>query len=429
MSGNTSVEDANQCMKCGFCMNNCPIYKVDHIESHVARGRNVLIKQANEKTIPTDAEYAERLSFCLLCGRCAAVCPARVQSPEINVAARANLVNKKGLSLPKRAIYRGILKNRRLMANLLGMAAWVPGVSTKGGKPLRHMADFTSIFTKGLALPRLSRPFLAARLPEKTLPPVGVKTKGQLAFFPGCAFEFFLGDTGESIVKALAQAGYEVIYVKDLSCCGLAVRSAGDMKTAKLMAQHNIERLEGFDNIVTGCATCGSALKDYGKWFADNDPTNAKAVALSAKVKDFSEFLAKEGVSNKSQSESPAPLIVTYHDPCHMKWHQGVSNQPRELLRSIEGVKFVEMEGADDCCGLGGAFTLAHRDVSLAIQDKKINNIAKTGAQVVVTSCPGCIIQLKDGIKRHGLNVEVKHISELLNYQDPNAKIQTNPKL
>ena len=87
------------------------------------------------------------------------------------------------------------------------------------------------------------------------------------------------------------------------------------------------------------------------------------------------------------------------------------------------------MEGADDCCGLGGAFTLAHRDVSLAIQDKKINNIAKTGAQVVVTSCPGCIIQLKDGIKRHGLNVEVKHISELLNYQDPNAKIQTNPKL
>ena len=415
MSENPSVEDANQCMKCGFCMYNCPIYKVDHIESHVARGRNVLIKQANEKTIPTDAEYAERLSFCLLCGRCAAVCPAKVQSPEINVAARANLVNAKGLSLPKRAIYRGILKNRRMMANLLGMAAWVPGVSTKGGKPLRHMADFTSLFTKGLALPRLSRPFLSSRLPEKTMPPAGAKTKGQVAFFPGCAFEFFFADTGESIASVLAQAGYEVVYVKDLSCCGLAVRSAGDVKTAKLMAQHNIEKLASFDTIVTGCATCGSALKDYGKWFADNDAMKEKAVALSAKVKDFSEFLTKEGVSNKSQSDSATPLIVTYHDPCHMKWHQGVSSQPRELLRSIEGVKFVEMEGADDCCGLGGAFTLAHRDVSLAIQDKKIKNIAKTGAQVVVTSCPGCIIQLKDGIKRHGLNVEVKHISEMLN--------------
>jgi glycolate oxidase iron-sulfur subunit len=410
MTLNQSTDDANKCMKCGFCMYNCPIYKVDHIESHVARGRNMLIRGAKDKTIPIDADYAERLSYCLLCGRCEAVCPARVPSPDINVAARTNLVNQKGLSLPKRAIYRGILKNRKLMANLLGMASVVPGVSVKDGKPLRHMADFTSVFTRGLSLPRLSRPFLSSRLPEKTSPPQGVPTKGQVAIFPGCAFEFFFADIGEGIAQVLAKAGYEVVYIKDLTCCGLAVRSAGDLKTAQLMAEHNIAKLAKFDRIITGCATCGSALKDYGKWFAEGDPLQKQAQAFSAKVSDFSEFLAKEGV----QSEVSEPITVTYHDPCHLKWQQGISSQPRQLLSSIKGVKFVEMAGADDCCGLGGAFSLAHRDISLAIQDKKMQNIKNTGAQIVVTSCPGCLIQLKDGVRRNHLPVKVMHISELM---------------
>jgi len=410
MSHNPSVDDANQCMKCGFCMYNCPIYKVDHIESHVARGRNMLIRQASDKTIPTDDAYGERLSYCLLCGRCAAICPAKVPSPDINVAARTNLVSQKGLSLPKKLVYRGILKNRNLMARLLGLAAWFPGISVKDGKPLRHMADFTSVFTKGLSLPRLSRPFLSARLPERTLPPEGIKIKGQIALFPGCAFEFFFADIGEGIAEVLAKAGYEVVYLHDLTCCGLAVRSAGDIHTAQLMAKHNIDKLASFDHIITGCATCGSALKDYGNWFSADDPWQARAQNLSTKVSDFSEFVAKE----EFQSHVEKPLIVTYHDPCHLKWHQGISNQPRQLLRSIEGVKFVEMEGSDDCCGLGGAFSIAHRDISLAIQDKKMQSIIKTGAQIVVTSCPGCLIQLKDGVRRNNLPVEVMHISELM---------------
>ena len=410
MRHNPSVDDANQCMKCGFCMYNCPIYKVDHIESHVARGRNMLIRQASDNNIPADGDYTERLSYCLLCGRCAAICPAKVPSPDINVAARTNLVTQKGLSLPKKFVYRGILQNRNLMAQLLGVAAWVPGISVKDGKPLRHMADFTSVFTKGLSLPRLSRPFLSARLPLRTLPPEGVKTKGQVALFPGCAFEFFFADIGAGIAQVLAKAGYVVIYPKDLTCCGLAVRSAGDLHTAQLMARHNIEKLASFDRIITGCATCGSALKDYGNWFSADDPWQSRAQSLSAKVYDFSEFLAKEGF----QSQVDEPLTVTYHDPCHLKWHQGVSNQPRELLCSIKGVKFVEMEGADDCCGLGGAFSIAHRDISLAIQNKKMQSIIKTGAQVVVTSCPGCLIQLKDGVRRNKLPVEVMHISQLI---------------
>jgi glycolate oxidase iron-sulfur subunit len=413
MSQNSYLDEVNRCMKCGFCMYNCPIYKVDHIESHVARGRNVLIRQAIDNTIPADDAYGERLSYCLLCGRCEAICPAKVPSPNINIAARAEIVNRKGFSLPKRLIYQGILKDRPLMARLLGMASWIPGLSVKDGIPLRHMADITSIFTKGLSIPKLSHPFLSARLPPRTLPPAGVKTRGQVAFFPGCAFEFFFADIGEGIVSVLAKAGYEVIYVKDLSCCGLAVRSAGDIPTARLMAEHNIEKLSSFDHIITGCATCGSALKDYGKWFSDDEAWQERASSFSSRVSDFSEFLVKEGYQ-------PPPLelvTVTYHDPCHMKWHQGISDQPRQLLRSIKGMNFVEMEGADDCCGMGGMFSIAHRDISLAIQDKKMQSIIKTGAQIVVTSCPGCIIQLRDGARRLKLPVQVMHIGELMRGQ------------
>jgi glycolate oxidase iron-sulfur subunit len=234
-----------------------------------------------------------------------------------------------------------------------------------------------------------------------------------VAIFPGCAFEFFFADIGEDIVSVLARAGYEVIYVRDLTCCGLAVRSAGDVKTAQLMAEHNIEKLASFDHIITGCATCGSTLKDYGKWFSNNDPRQSGARNFSAKVSDISEFLVKEGIP----AQNVQSVTVTYHDPCHMKWHQGISSQPREILRSIKGVKYVEMEGADDCCGLGGAFTLAHRDISLAIQDKKIQNIKDSGAQIVVTSCPGCLIQLRDGVRRNKLPVQVMHISELIRGQ------------
>jgi glycolate oxidase iron-sulfur subunit len=413
MSKAPSIDQVNLCMKCGFCMSNCPVYTIDHIESHVARGRNMLIKQANNKEIPLNEDYYERLSYCLLCGRCEVVCLASIPSPAINVLARTQLVNKKGLSFWQRLIYRGILNNRPLMARLMGLAANIPGLSRKDSMPLRHMAEMTSLFTKGLSLPRLSKPFLKKRLPGVIMPPGGVARKGRVAIFPGCTFEFFFADTGERIARSLAEAGYEVVYPQDLACCGLAVRSAGDLKTAQEMAKKNIELLSPYDTIVTGCATCSSAFKDYGQWFADDEQWRGKAESLSQRVSDFSDFMLKQGL----KPGAVEPLVVTYHDPCHLRWHQGIREQPRELLRSIEGIKFVEMEGADDCCGLGGSFALSYRDTSLAIQDKKMESIKKTGAKVVVTSCPGCIIQLRDGARRHGMDIEVKHISELVHGQ------------
>jgi glycolate oxidase iron-sulfur subunit len=178
------------------------------------------------------------------------------------------------------------------------------------------------------------------------------------------------------------------------------------------MARRNIDVLSRFDHIVTGCATCGSALKNYENWLPRDDPWRSKAHDVSRNVEDFSEFLVGQGF--KPRAVTASPTRVTYHDPCHLRWHRGIQESPRQLLTAVEGVEFIEMEGADSCCGLGGSFGITHREESLAIQAGKMQSIKKTNAGTVVTACPGCLIQLMDGSRRHRLPVKVIHISQLI---------------
>ncbi len=412
MTVSEPIDEPSRCMKCGFCMSACPVYAVDHIESHVARGRNMLVLSMGNKDIPLEDSYKEALSYCLLCGRCETVCPAKISSTSITVKARADVVKQKGLTWIQRLVFRGILKRRPVMAEILGLLAMLPGFSVKEGKPLRHLADMTSILSKGIAIPKLSSPFLSKRIAPRTLPPEGIQIRGEVAVFQGCAFEFFFAGIGKNIVAALAEAGFEVVYPSGLTCCGLAVQNAGDLDTAREMARRNIDVLSRFDHIVTGCATCGSALKNYENWLPRGDPWHSKAHDVSRKVEDFSEFLVGQGF--KPRAVTTSPTRVTYHDPCHLRWHRGIRESPRQLLTAVEGVEFIEMEGADSCCGLGGSFGITHRETSLAIQAGKMQSIKETHAETVVTSCPGCLIQLMDGSRRHRLPVKVIHISQLI---------------
>lgn len=407
-----TIADAGKCMKCGFCMSACPVYKVDHVESHVARGRNMLIRMAQEATLPSADDYQRSLYFCLLCGRCLAVCPAKVPSPQINLHARRTLFSDRGPVLWQRLIYRGILNYRPLMAQLMGLFALIPGMNQKDGRPLRHMADVLAVLSGGISIPRISRPFLSKRMGRSLLPPDGVPVKGRVGFFPGCGFEFFFSQAGLKTAYALARAGFEVVYPEKMTCCGMAVYNAGDVDTARRMAEQNIDALSQFDHIVTGCATCGSTLKNYGRWFGDDDEIGQKARRVSKNVSDFSQFLVDQNYQSNRRSHQP--VKVTYHDPCHLKWHQGISAFPRKILKGLSSIEYVEMEGADACCGLGGTFSIQHRKLSLAIQAKKMASIQKSGAKKVVTACPGCMIQLMDGVRRYGLEVEVVHLSQLL---------------
>ncbi|MFH0976779.1 MAG: (Fe-S)-binding protein [Spirochaetota bacterium] len=402
-------DSTDACMKCGFCMSNCPVYNIDKLEAHVARGRNMLIQLAENKKIVPDNYYKSILYYCLLCGRCEAMCPAKVLSNTITLKARKELIKQTGLSLMQRLVYRGLIKHRSFFARLGALATLVPGLTAKENQPIRHFPDIVSAALTGVSFPRLSVPFLTKRVKKKAKSE-SVWQAAKIAFFSGCLTEFFFASTGTDMISILQQAGYNVD-LPEQTCCGLAVYSAGDFDTAVVMAKRNIDSLSGYDYIVTGCASCSSTLKGYVNWF-DEGEYKQKAVELSKKVKDFAQFIVQQDI--KPKGVSGKPLKVTYHDPCHLRWKQGILAEPRAVLKNIDGVEFVEMEGADSCCGLGGSFGITHPDVSKAIQAKKVEAIKKSGADVVVTSCPGCMIQLMDGLRRYKLPVKVMHIAELM---------------
>jgi glycolate oxidase iron-sulfur subunit len=410
----TIKDDPSQCMKCGFCMSACPIYRLDHIESHVARGRNILVQNQDKQNLLKEKIFEDALYYCLLCGRCEAVCPAGITSSAITINARRDLAAVKGQALMKRLIFRVILKNRNLMASLARAAASIPGFSSRKDGTARHFPDFVSGILHGILhgmkAPRFRVPFLSKRVDELTLPPAGVEVKGKVAVFAGCLFEFFLVDAGEKMISILAEAGYEVFFPKQQTCCGLPACASGDFNTAKEMAARNLTLLAGYDHIIVGCASCGSTLRQYGNWLK-GDTKYEEAASLGNRVKDFSVFI-KDHL--KPKNDVPENIKVTYHDPCHLRWKQGVSAEPREILKQLQGVEYIEMEGADNCCGLGGSFGITHPEASRAIQLKKIESVIKSGADVVVTSCPGCMIQLMDGLSRCGSPIRVMHMSDIV---------------
>ena len=398
---------AETCMKCGFCMSVCPVYLVDHVETHVARGRNMLINIWAEGLIPPIISYKEALYFCILCGRCESVCPAKVPNVEITLEARDYLVKKRGLGLVQRIIYQLLLYKRGFLAGLLRLISYIPGLSQKDAPPLRHIADSFFLLSKPISIPKLKKPFLRERISS-------LRSKEQskeIAFFPGCAFEFIYPEVGEKIFYLLRSLGLNIDYPEGLLCCGYPVYCAGDKNTAKKIALRNIRILSDYKLIITGCATCMSGLRGYKDWFEKTDEYKSLAEDVSSKVMALSEFLAKE---NFTLSSEYSGSIVTYHDPCHMKWHQGIYDEPRKVISSISGIKFIEMRDADMCCGLGGAFGITHRDISLELQRKKIESIKESGAQIVATECPGCMLQIAEGIKRFSLPVQVLHVAQLL---------------
>jgi glycolate oxidase iron-sulfur subunit len=188
----------------------------------------------------------------------------------------------------------------------------------------------------------------------------------------------------------------------------------GDRKAAAKLAEKNLKILaeHDFDVVVTDCSSCASFLKKYPALFADDDPRHAAAAAFAQKVRDFSELVATAG-----EAPLPAPgekVIATYHDPCHAARGQGLVEQPRKILRGLPGVEYRELPEADWCCGGAGSYALGHYSLSRKVLDRKMDNLQRTGANLLVTSCPACIIQLSYGIRSRGLPVRVCHISELI---------------
>jgi glycolate oxidase iron-sulfur subunit len=421
-----------KCISCGNCLYMCPIFLESRDEKHVARGRNQLIKELSydgEAFLRQAVDYFDK---CLLCGKCGSVCPQGIRHDQIVLAARGELVKNFGLPFTKSIAFRQLMLNKERMKQALRVAhkmQWmfpitkIPGNRTQDIiidelPKIRHIPLSLAGIARGRNLPSIARKFLTDSIPETNPPLRRVEGRNiRVAYFSGCATEYVTPHVGESLVRLLNLLGVEVIFPKKLGCCGIAVYANGDVQTAREMALQNLELLSetGADLVVTACATCGSALKEGWAQLFNGEERESNFRELALKVRDISELLIELSDFKPLMYRSllPPGTRVTYHDPCHLAGQQGVTEQPRKILQQVFKDRFIEMD-YKGCCGCGGSFSLNNYTLSKQIGDAKIESIAKTKADVVINSCPGCMIQLMDGIQRHKLPQQVVHLVEAI---------------
>lgn len=368
-----------RCMKCGECQAVCPSFSATGREGEAARGKVRLIKALVEGELEPSKALAARLSTCLLCKACTATCPSGVRVDQLIIAARGELANKLGLPLYKRVFFRllehpGIIPLSMGCARLLGI---LPRHLPSPGKPFRSQVS---------SLAKLRNP------------------RSRVVFFAGCMINYAYPKVGVAVVEVLNKGGFEV-EVKEEKCCGIPALYSGDAERARANAEDNLKYFSGDETVVTACPTCAIAWKEYPELVTGE--AQRKASELAARTFEISEFFLKY-IGREELGGIGARL--TYHQPCHLAYGIEVRHEPRELVKLIG--KYVEIE--DKCCGFGGLFSYEHPEMAEKINDEKINAIAESGAELVVTPCPGCKYQISAGLKRRGIDKKALHTAELL---------------
>jgi glycolate oxidase iron-sulfur subunit len=408
---------SDQCMKCGFCSFFCPVYQEEKTEMSVARGKNYLVKQILSGKQEFTEEMGTIIGKCLLCKRCVANCPSKTQIDRVVVGARAQMVKNKGLGFVKNFAFRKVMANRKAFGNYLRLAKAFQWMLPKTEGNIRHLPDFLKALGQGRNIPALADTFLRDLVKPVYKLQNGQAAKMKVGFFMGCATDFVYPELGMKIIDFLTKRGIEVVVPESQNCCGAAIYFSGDFETGRMLAEDNVKAFKDVDYIVTGCGTCSSTLKDYQKYLPDNEDQQKRYDEFAKKVKDSTEFIIDvmkvplEEFKLKKEFEGKT---ATWHDPCHLVRYQNIKDQPRTILKALKGLKYVEMPNADMCCGMGGSFSVYHYDLTKKIADKKMDGIKATGADIVVTACPGCMINLIDNALRNKMSQKVYHFLELV---------------
>ncbi|HWU40158.1 MAG TPA: (Fe-S)-binding protein [Candidatus Acidoferrum sp.] len=395
-----------KCNKCGACTAVCPLYQETVNEGMAARGKLALLEAVVDGVLAPSQGLREKIENCLLCGACAQNCPSLVPTTDLFLDARAELASLFGVPLPVR-MFLFALRTPGIMR--VGMP--VVRLAQRAGAAILAEGGAGALLPKGIRVAARSAPSVPARpYHARVVPITDGDSPERVAYFAGCFMNWIYADTAEATRLALTLAGHRVDS-PSVVCCGLPHKVYGDVETARRLARQNIEALEGYAAIVTDCASCGAALREYRDLLADDPQFRERARVVSSRVADVSEFLMEH--------ESPhplgeLPLRVTYHEPCHLGRGQGVKVQPREMLKSIPGVELVEMKGADVCCGGAGSFCITHPDLSGKVGATKVENILATRADVVASGCPSCMLQLRTLLQQRGVSTRVCHPVDLL---------------
>ncbi|QWV94769.1 (Fe-S)-binding protein [Geomonas oryzisoli] len=399
------------CMRCGMCLPHCPTYKETFLETASPRGRVALVRKFQEGELVESEKFLEYVSLCLDCQACASACPCGVNAGELVAEFRCERKQEQGLSTMEDLILRKLVPHPdRLEAATAPLRLYQRTGLQKVVRSLGLLKVFPAALERmeGL-LPKLPEAPLRQTINEVT-PAVG-EQKGTVGFFLGCVMSLIFSEASLATVELLSSLGYKVVTPKDQKCCGAPNMLGHDIDGLKEAARFNTDLFQSqqLDFVVTDCGGCGAELKKYGHHL-DGE---AAATAFSTKVRDISEILATEAGTLKEKLK-PLPLKVTYHDPCHIAHCQGIRSQPRALINLIPGIDFRELPEADACCGSAGTYNIEKPEMSDRVLSRKVQNVQKTGADYLVTSNPGCLLQLKKALSEANPPVKVIHLTELL---------------
>ena len=398
------------CMRCGMCLPACPTYRETFLETASPRGRVALIRKLQEGELDQSERLLEYLSLCLDCQACASACPCGVNAGELVAEFTCERKAETGLGFMEELILHRLVPHPdRLETSMVPMRLYQRIGLQKLVRTLGVLKMFSPSLERmeGLLPPLPPRP-LRQEIHEIT-PAVGVE-RGTVGFFLGCVMSLVFSEASRATIKLLSSLGYRVVTPRNQVCCGAPNMLGGDLAGLKDAARANIDIFSGFelDFIVTDCGGCGAELKKYGHHIK-GEP----ASAFSAKVRDISQVLALHADELASLLK-PLPLKVTYHDPCHIAHCQGIRSEPRDLLKLVPGLEYKELETADACCGSAGTYNITRPDMSDRILQRKLDTVRASGAEVLVTSNPGCLLQLKKGLTDVLPDVKLMHLTELL---------------
>jgi len=445
-----------QCIHCGMCLPTCPTYMETKIERNSPRGRIALMRAIADGRLEAQKAFADEMYFCIGCLACETACPAGVDYAELFEMARAEAERSLALSSPARrflrwAVLDGLFYNQERL-RLVGRLLWFyqaiglqtlirrTGLLRLLPKSVRDLEAKTPIVKRHFS-PDLIAPeevaVVAAAVPSggavgsRRTPGGGsVKSTYRVGLLTGCVQDLIYSDVNRDTADVLLANGCTIVTPPSQGCCGSLHAHNGEYELAKDFARRLLDHfdLDRLDAIITNAAGCGSHLKHFDRLLKDDPQYAAKAAQWLAKVKDISEWLDEidfrapekvaaavpSGGAFSSDSVATAPTRITYHDACHLCHGQKITAQPRELLKKIPGLQIAPLPESMWCCGSAGIYNLIQPEMADKLLQRKLDHIASTGATVVVTGNPGCLLQIQNGLAARGNKIEVVHPVTLL---------------
>jgi len=400
-----------QCNKCGFCTSFCPTYIATGSEAQSPRGRVQALRfMIENKSNPDDVSNI--FSTCLLCGACTSVCFSEVPVARLMLHAREKASPRHWFL---RFIFKWVLPSRKRFDIFLRLAAYSKkkGLSEFLFKKKFIREIYPALSRANNMIPQTPECFLTEKISKN-------KKEGMVsdtAYFFSCGTCYLRPSAGAGTWAITEKLGRPLTRVEH-PCCGLLAASAGDLNAARTQAKRVIQAFEPSKNneILLDDSSCASHLKEYPELFEPSDPWHSRALSLSKRIRDLSEFLLKleDTLFSQLMMIPEQKTILTFHDPCKARFGQGIIDPPRKILSRLSGTEVVELPESDQCCGGGGTYTFIHPEIAEEVLKRKVENILSTKAGIVVSTSATCLNQIEHGLRQVGSQIKVLHLSELL---------------